>query len=265
MKTKMMKTFPFGMPVEPIRQVPSGHRKVFVLGVYASAVHARWIRPDGTIAIKAVAVASEPEIFWRGDGADAAVKSVPLPDGAGSLVVASEQFNGPSGRALDDYFLSPLRIDRNDAWLCDLLPESRCNPDQAAALEREYRPAMARLGLPAYDFPAVPSPLVDSKRISEIENEIFEASPELLITLGDQPLKWFARHFGSKPQLSAYGELDDNYGRLHQIVIGGKKLGLLPLVHPRQAAKLGGYSPKWYKLHSQWVRDVAPTLVSASG
>jgi uracil-DNA glycosylase len=188
-----------------------------------------------------------------------------MPDGAGRLVPASEQLNGPSGRALDDRFLSPLGFDRNDAWLCDLLPESRCNPKQAAALEREYQPAMARFRLPAYDFPAVPSPLVDSERISEIEREISEASPELLITLGDQPLKWFTRRYGSKPRLSAYGEGNDTYGRIHKIVIGSRNLGLLPLVHPRQAAKLGSYSPKWHNLHLNWERDIAPTLVSACG
>lgn len=258
----MVKTFPFGMPIEPIRQATRGHKRVFVLGVYASAVHARWIRPDGTIAINAVAVASEPEIFWRGEGAADAVARIPIPDGAGRLVPASAQLNGPSGRALDDKFLSPLRLERSDAWLCDLLPESRCNPLQAAALEREYQPAMARLRLPAYDFPAVPSLLVDSVRISQIEREISEASPELLITLGDQPLKWFTRHYGSKPRLSAYGELNNTYGRLHKIVIGGKKLGLLPLVHPRQAAKLGSYSPKWHQLHADWERNFAPTLLN---
>ena len=40
-------------------------KKVFVLGVYASAVHAKWIK-NNRIICKALSVASEPCIFWDG-------------------------------------------------------------------------------------------------------------------------------------------------------------------------------------------------------
>lgn len=59
--------FPFGEPILPLVQPDRTTKRVFVLGVYASAVHARWIGEDGRQKIGAVAVASEPEIFWRGD------------------------------------------------------------------------------------------------------------------------------------------------------------------------------------------------------
>ena len=158
-----MLTFPFGMPITPVRQVDTGPKRVFVLGVYASAVHARWVAEDGRTLINALAVASEPEIFWRGDGADALVARIPVPPGAGRLVAASRTLNGPSGVTLDSMFLEPLGITRQDAWLCDLLPGSRCNPQQRAAIEREYDPRRKTLGLPAYNFPAVPGILASAE------------------------------------------------------------------------------------------------------
>ena len=162
-------TFPFGMPITPVRQADTSPKRVFVLGVYASAVHARWVADDGKTIINALAVASEPEIFWRGNDADALIERIPVPPGAGRLVAASKTLNGPSGVTLDSMFLEPLGITRRDAWLCDLLPESRCNPRQRAAIEREYDPRRETLGLPAYDFPAVPSILASATRRHEIE------------------------------------------------------------------------------------------------
>ena len=41
-------TFPFGQPVRRVEQQDRAPKRVFVLGVYASAVHARWIDVDGT-------------------------------------------------------------------------------------------------------------------------------------------------------------------------------------------------------------------------
>jgi hypothetical protein len=44
--------FPFGQPVLPVVQRDRTSKKVFVLGVYASAVHARWIGRDGKNLVK---------------------------------------------------------------------------------------------------------------------------------------------------------------------------------------------------------------------
>ena len=75
--------FPFGSPVKPVVQQDRTPKSVFVLGVYASAVHAVWIGPDGKRKVNALAVANEPEIFWRGEGADAVIDSVEVPRGSG--------------------------------------------------------------------------------------------------------------------------------------------------------------------------------------
>ena len=256
-----MLTFPFGMSITPVRQADTNPKRVFVLGVYASAVHARWVGDDGKTIISALAVASEPEIFWRGNDAGALIERIPIPSGAGRLVAASKTLNGPSGVTLDSMFLGPLGTTRRDAWLCDLLPESRCNPKQRAAIEREYDSRRERLGLPAYDFPPVPSVLASATRRLEIEGEILAASPEILITLGDQPLKWFAQHYGSQSALGSYGETPETYGRLHSLEIAGRPLKLLPLVHPRQAGRLGSHSVIWSKLHVHWTTHVAPSLL----
>src|SRR5680860_1009794 len=176
------------MPITPVRQTDVNPKRVFVLGVYASAVHARWVADNGKTIINAIAVSSEPEIFWRGNGADALIERVAIPPGAGRLVAANKTLNGPSGVTLDSMFLEPLGINRGEAWLCDLLPESRCNPKQRAAVEREYDSRQERLGLPAYDFPPVPSVLASATRRIEIEREILAALPEILVTLGDQRL-----------------------------------------------------------------------------
>ena len=54
--------FPFGQKLHPLIQADKSPKKIFVLGVYASAVHARW-KSDGRIICQALAVASEPRIF----------------------------------------------------------------------------------------------------------------------------------------------------------------------------------------------------------
>ena len=253
--------FPFGESVLPVVQHDRTRKRTFVLGVYASAVHARWLGANGRQKIGAVAVASEPEIFWRGspEAAESIVASIALPDGAGRLVAASAQLNGPSGKALDELFLAPLGLVRGDAWLCDLVPHSCMNEKQAAALRREYHPKREALGLPQYDWPLLPSQLADDERRASIEAELLESGAEVLITLGDQPLKWFARHYGAEPQLAACVRTSGGYGRPIPMTVGGRRLQLLPLVHPRQAARLGRHSEEWTELHKAWVES-GPSL-----
>jgi len=255
--------FPFGQPVCKVIQTDRTQKKVFVLGVYASAVHARWIGPDEKTLIRAIAVASEPEIFWRGENAQEIIKGITIPEGAGRIVPVAKNLNGPSGRALDKWYLKPLGLVREDAWLCDLVPHSCRNESQRIALKKNYDPKIDVLKLPAYKWEAVPSKLADESRQKEILNEIALASPSVIITLGDQPLKWFTSAIDSKTKsrLVDYGKSDTEYGLLHDISIGGHAMKLLPLVHPRQAGRLGGYSPEWAECHDKWVKSVAPGLL----
>ena len=56
---KSIGTFPFGQPVQEVTQKNRTPKSVFVLGVYASAVHARWINTSEKTVVRALAVASE--------------------------------------------------------------------------------------------------------------------------------------------------------------------------------------------------------------
>lgn len=187
--------FPFGQPLHDVVQRDRGPKDVFVLGVYASAVHARWVGTDGKDVVRALAVASEPEIFWRGDGAEEIVANVTIPLELGRLTPASAKLNGPSGRALDELFLKPLGFTRHQTWLCDLVPHSCMNPAQRRAVERAYLPHVERYGLPSPSLPDVPTVLADDRRREEIAAELNASQARLLVLLGDQPIRWFLKAF----------------------------------------------------------------------
>jgi len=245
--------FPFGQPVETLVQGDRSPKKVFVLGVYASAVHARWIGPDGRNLVRALAVASEPHIFWRGEGAEEIINRITMPTDLGRLVPADYKLNGPSGVALDELFLHPLGITRDDAWLCDLVPHSCVNPTQQKAIDRAYMPLVERYGLPVPSVPSVPRTLADDARRRQILEEIQESRAEAVVLLGDEPIRWFLRHFDD-----CWRRLSDfePYGRRHPVQLDDLDIDVLPLVHPRQAARLGRSSKKWFELHELWRESI---------
>jgi uracil-DNA glycosylase len=247
-------SFPSGQSIRKVTQTDRTPKRVFVLGVYASAVHARWIGQDGKTRIAALAVASEPEIFWTGEGSEQLIATITPPNTIGTLKSAGQNLNGPSGRALDKHILEPLGLTRKDAWLCDLVPHSCMNPGQEAALKRE--------GLPVPDWPRVPECLADAARRSEIMTELTTSEAQILITLGDLPLFWFARHLGSKPRLSNYGADISHYGQAHTLSLPDRTITLIPLAHPRQIARLGAHSAHWASLHASWQAAPPPHLPS---
>ena len=246
-------TFPFGQPVQEVAQVDRAQKRVFVLGVYASAIHARWVGADQKTIVQALAVASEPYIFWRGDNAEATIQNIKLPEELGKLVPANSQYNGPSGVALDDLILKPLGLSRADAWLCDLVPHSCVNPAQSKAIARAYSPVAREYGLPSPTVPPVPTALADEERRSAIWDELQESGASTLILLGDKPIQWFLAHFDSRwKRLSDFMRDGQPYGRPCTAQIDGKPMEVLPLAHPRQIAKLGRSSPIWYDRHRVW-------------
>lgn len=261
------RSFPFGQPIKTLTQEDRTPKKVFVLGVYASAVHAKWLDANGKVLINALAVASEPYIFWRGENAETIISKIPVPQGAGSLIPAGERFNGPSGRALDEYFLAPLKLERKDAWLCDLVPHSCRNDNQAKAIEKHYskidKNYLQSSTDPKEKPKEKPEALADNQRRQSILDEIKESKAEVLITLGDEPIKWFLSHFDAekREKLADFGQDKETYGKLHQISHPDISIKVLPLVHPRQAAKLGLYSREWNELHTDWVNHHAHGLL----
>jgi len=250
--TSAIGTFPFGEPVRVLQQQDRGPKKVFVLGVYASAVHATWLGPGGERVVEALAVASEPYIFWRGEDAGSIISRVRIPQEVGALVPARPQLNGPSGLALDKHYLMPLTLTREDVWLCDVVPHSCVNPDQQRAIDREYIPRAQQYALPVPSVPIRPKRFNDSARRRAIVTELRESQAQLLILLGDEPIKWFLKSYAPRwGCLADFGRSSDEYGRLHRVSIDG-----LPLVHPRQAARLGSYSKDWNQRHNRWLSRV---------
>ncbi len=247
--------FPFGQPLFPVKQQDRSPKKVFVLGVYASAVHVKWRDSLGSVLVQALAVASEPYIFWRGDGCEEIIKRISIPREAGMLEPASATFNGPSGKTLDDKYLLPLGLTREDVWLCDLLPSSRINPNQRKAINKHYQPLVEALNLPECTIPNFSRSELgrQKERHLEILEEIEESNCDTIVLLGDLPIKYWLAQYSNYRKLSDFGETPDLYGKLHEVEILGKVYKILPLVHPRQAGSLGKASNKWTDLHAQWV------------
>lgn len=248
-------TFPFGQPLTIVEQEERNPKKVFVLGVYASAVHARWKGVDGKIKINALAVASEPCIFWKGDGGQEIINKISIPEELGILEPALPMYNGPSGVTLDEQFLKPLGLSRQEAWLCDLLPYSRINPNQRKALDKHYEHEVNKYNLPKCTIPNFTQTELKQQhnRHIEILKEVEESQCNTIILLGDLPIKHWLSHFSKHRKLSDFGETSNDYGNFHKIKINEQNYSILPLVHPRQAGNLGKSSKKWNELHNQWV------------
>ena len=246
--------FPFGQELHPLVQEDRSPKKVFVLGVYASAVHARW-KKDGKIVCQALAVASEPRIFWDGNVAEAQaiIAGISIPKELGVLEPAGAHLNGPSAKVLDENILAPLGCTREDAWLCDCLPETRLNPSQAKVLREKYNPLVETYHLNPVTIPSRPSTFCSKERSAEITDELMQSQAELLVLLGDIPIAQYLKKVASVPY-STLGEYVDlyGYGNRTDVTINGKKLQVLPLAHPRQIGALGAHSEKWFWAHKNW-------------
>lgn len=246
--------FPFGETVRPLVQQDRGPKKVFVLGVYASAVHARW-KKDDKVVCQALAVASEPRIFWDGNPKEAAdiISKINIPEQMGTLEPAGTHLNGPSAKVLDNQILAPLGYTRKDAWLCDLLPETRLNPNQFKIIQKEYEPKAKQYGLNEVTIPKRPTNFCDKARSEEVISELEESQAETLILLGDIPVLQFLNLVAEVDYKSLQEYVDlYGYGNFSQAAINGRTYNILPLAHPRQIGALGAHSDKWYKLHQEW-------------
>ena len=248
--------YPFGEELRPVVQQDRTPKKVFVLGVYASAVHACWRKPGQKRPVcTALAVASEPRIFWDGNPEEAAaiISRINFPKELGTLEPADPKFNGPSAKVLDDHILAPLGFTRNDAWLCDLLPETRLNKGQIEAIKREYLPEKKDHHLNEVTIPKRPSKFCDTMRCKEIIAELEESKADMLVLLGDIPIKQFLNAVANVDYKSLLEYKDRyGYGVMTEAVINGKTYKILPLAHPRQIGGLGSHSSNWCDEHQKW-------------
>ena len=249
--------YPFGEEVHRLVQQDRNPKKVFVLGVYASAVHARW-KKGNEIICQALAVASEPRIFWDGNKEEAKeiISRIQIPKELGTLEPAGSHLNGPSAKVLDEHILAPLGYTREDAWLCDLLPETRINSSQKKVIEERYNPLIEQYGLNPVTIPDRPTAFCDQKRSEEILSELKESQAELLVLLGDIPIKQFLNRV-AKVDYASLQEYADifGYGNQSSVIIDGRTISVLPLAHPRQIGALGSHSEKWNVAHLQWEKS----------
>lgn len=249
--------FPFGEILKKVEQKDKSPKKVFVLGVYASAVHARWLDKDGKEKVKALAVASEPEIFWRGENAGEIISQIHIPPDLGSLTEpVNKDLNGPSGKTLDEKFLHPLGFSRKDTWLCDLLPESRVNPKQRSAINKHYtEEIIEKYKLNHTNIKDFSKKEINSEqRRIEILKELEQSKADILVLLGDEPIYWFLRYFANNfKKLADFGKAPTQYGNPHEININTRNYSVISLCHPRNAGRLGTSSKDWGELHDNWI------------
>jgi hypothetical protein len=249
--------FPFGQPLKLVKQQDRSPKKVFVLGVYSSAVHADWYSADGKRLCQALAVASEPYIFWNGENAVDIISKITIPPEAGHLEPADIKFNGSSGRTLDTLYLAPLGVSRSNAWLCDLVPHSYMNDNQKNAIETSYNEVREKYGLPLASIREKPDNLIDANRLNEILTELEASQAETIILLGDDPIKWFLSKVSDckKTRLADFGKDTKTYGFPHAVHINGKQYTVIPLAHVRQGGSLGQHNQDWEDLHTNWVEE----------
>jgi hypothetical protein len=94
-------------------------------------------------------------------------------------------------------------------------------------------------------------------------SEIHESAASVLILLGDKPIRWFLSYYDPRwRRLSDFGRDSEAYGRLHSTMLGGRAIEVLPLAHPRQSARLGTSSVRWYELHRRWMEGRAKTVLT---
>jgi hypothetical protein len=253
--------FPFGRPAtrRPPRVPPTGVAELLVLGVYPSALHMRWRRPDGVV-VAALAVDDEPTVFW--DGADAPRRieqwqqAVHWTPHWGSVTAAGG--NGSSGRYVADHVLQPLGLTPDHVYFTDCIPTyfiKRGNGSQAKALQNCYSPFAAAQNppVPPADLPARPSTSALVRRaIAEegptLRAQIADAAAPTIVTLGQEAADVLAGIAGldSVVLLPTAG-----YGRARPINVGGRRMEWMPLVHP------GNRSNQWRHRHQQWIQEVA--------
>ena len=246
--------FPFGETVKRLVQEDRTPKKVFVLGVYASAVHAKWTN-GSKLMCNALAVASEPRIFWDGNPEEAIkiISRIKIPKQLGTLSLPDKDFNGPSAKVLDEHILAPLGFTRKDAWLCDLYPETLLNRSQVSALERNYEKEREKHGLNEVTIPKRRSSFCNRERCKEIVAELEESQADLLILLGDIPIKQFLNKVADVEYKSLKDYVDlYGYGEITKATINGRTINILPLAHPRQIGALGGHNKDWYDKHKVW-------------
>ena len=259
MENNLDTIFPFGKQLKRVQQTGTTRsgKKVFVLGIYADVVNARWIDTRGKEIVPAIPVASEPEIYWTGTGAEKTIADLSIPAELGTLEIASDEYNGVIGRTLDTLFLEPLGYTRNDAWLCNLIREPRMDESQRLVIDKRYKPVVEKFELPPATVPDFDKTETNPLgRRNDILEELEKSAADTIIVLGELPLSWFFKFYDERfSKLSDFGETNETYGKSHEITINNKVYNVVPLAHPRQVSPSTISTSKWKALHLSWAEQ----------
>lgn len=250
--------FPFGERAYESKQISKSPKEVFVLGSYTQAIYAKWLDPNGSLITNAIAVASEPHIFWDGydSKSEEIISRINIPNNLGYLEIADQEYNGQLGRPLDKYYLSPLGFKREDSWLCNLIPYYRLNKQQEEVIDKYYKPKINNYYLPRPSIRKLKLELTNDKRRNGILEELETSKADTIILQGDQPIKWFLDSYIDKP-IKNLENFAKSYGECCEYIINSKKYNIFALFNPKIFSGSGSYSAQCRKTHLEWMKNIA--------
>jgi hypothetical protein len=258
--TAVIGTFPFGSLVQKVTQKELTPKPVFVLGVYGSSVLAQFKPHDSKNSIRYLPVDNEPEIFWSGgqENVRKIITKINVPKIAGKLTPELSTANGILGRSFDKYYLHPMKLQRSNVWICNLIPHVVINKNERKAIKK-YNDVHSMYNFLKAELPTKKERwnFISKNRFQEIVQEILQSKAEVLISLGQQPLKWFLQEYDQ-----SVGNLLNvkDYGSMHDIRIGSAKIKLIPLYHPRQLLKEKNRDTKIGLFHYDWLKNKAKKI-----
>jgi len=233
--------FPFGVPVLPCPPTVTGHRDLFVLGAYPSALHVRWRPPpeSGLRQLQALAVDNEPEPFWTGADEIARVdawKHDRQWRTEWGTVEPAAGLNGPSGQWVQKRILDQFGVDRSAAWVTDCLDTYRASVNMRAAVDTVYQPFARTHQLPIAELAAHPSEnqIVNEalgSHLVRLRRELATAAPDAVVTLGNAALRVF-RALLDRPSGPTTLSVGETYGDLCNVTVDGVEVRWFPLAHP---------------------------------
>ena len=105
-------------------------------------------------------------------------------------------------------------------------------------------------------IPNRPTSFCDHKRCEEILEELRESQANLLVLLGDIPIKQFLNKVAHVDYSTLQEYVDIfGYGNSSETIIDNRTISILPLAHPRQIGALGSHSEKWNLAHLDWEKS----------
>lgn len=266
--------FPFGAVSRrrPPR-VPTGETRVFVLGVYPSALHVRWILPAwaqqefGRTHVSSLAVDVEPKVFWEGADPPASTlvqqweKRYFPGDDPNTFGTVQPGHNGSSGFNVANEILAKFGWRLDDVWLTDASNRFYVKkgpgkkPGQADVIHTVYNPFAQQVGLPQASLPPRPTPaaLVGTavkEEGSRLVQEWLQATAPILITLGEEARQVAAAlaEDSEGPPRQPLRSHDPQYGHPGRIAIAGHDARWMALTHP------GNRSQTWTSARQAWQR-----------